>query len=410
MRRALALAALAAVAAIGYSAPAAQAEDAPFVDWNPLLPGLPTPYRPSREKDCLDGSNQCIEETLAAMYKRFDRLWATCDHNAVFSLTYIRVTESIRKSVLDGLYDEPKFLNHEDKVFARMYFDSTAAWERGQSSKVPTAWRIALDAGKARNVNGLGNLLMSMNAHVNRDMPFMLDALGLTRPDGVNRKLDHDKGNRVLSPLFDDVITELTARFDASTDDVDLPGTLLDDLTLFQILQGWREQVWRHAELLHAAETLGAKQAVAAFIETYSAALGMLIQGGATIDENTSKRRDAHCAEYKRTHRETGGQLAAAAHKNGLKAKKGVVRLRVRCPELRDCAGNVLLTRAGRPMSARVPVGLRAGEAKVVSLKLKTAARRAVKKRGKLAVRAATASPSPWGTTRTADQLTRVRR
>src|SRR5689334_3662577 len=108
-RRIAGLLALACAAAIGYGAPAS-AEDAPFVDWNPLLPGLATPYHPSREKDCVDGSDQCIEGTLTAMYDRFDRLWATCDHNAAFSITYIRVTEAIRKSVKAGLYDEPTFL------------------------------------------------------------------------------------------------------------------------------------------------------------------------------------------------------------------------------------------------------------------------------------------------------------
>jgi hypothetical protein len=406
VRRIAAIVAVTCGGAIGYSAPAA-AEDAPFIDWNPLLPGLAAPYHPSREKDCIDGSNECIEATLTEMYRRFDRLWATCDHNAAFSITYIRVTEGIRKSVLAGLYDEPSFLNHEDKVFARMYFSGFDAWQRGDRAKVPVAWREALDAGRDRSVAGIGNLLMSMNAHINRDMPFMLDALGLTRPDGVNRKLDHDKGNRVLAPLFDDVIKELTARFDVTTDDVDLPGTLLDDMTLFQILQGWREQVWRHAELLGLAQTLGARAAVADLIETYSAALGALIGGGTTI--RSSATRDAHCAAYKRTHREVGGLLRTSVGK-GLRARKGAIRLRVTCPERRDCRGTAKLTRRGKPMSATAPVSLRAGESTVVRLALKRAARRAVKKRGNLAVRAATASPSPWGSTRAADQLTKIKR
>ena len=57
------------------------------------------------------------------MYRRFDRRYATCDHNSAFGITYIRVTEAIRRTVLkNDLYAEPKYLNHEDKVFARMYF------------------------------------------------------------------------------------------------------------------------------------------------------------------------------------------------------------------------------------------------------------------------------------------------
>ena len=118
---ALAVAAFAA-AVILASPRDARAQDPPFLDWNPLLPGLATPYRPSRERDCVDGSNACIEDTLTEMYRRFDRRYATCDHNSAFGITYIRVTEAIRRAVLRGFYAEPRFLNHEDKVFARMYF------------------------------------------------------------------------------------------------------------------------------------------------------------------------------------------------------------------------------------------------------------------------------------------------
>ena len=409
MKRLLAVAALACAAAIGSSAPA-EAEEAPFIDWNPLLPGLATPYRPSREQDCVDGSNQCIEETLTEMYRRFDRLYATCDHNAAFGITYIRVTEGVRQSVLSGLYDEPKFLNHEDKVFARMYFNSFDAWKAGEREQVPPAWRLALDSGRDKTNAGIGDLLMSMNAHIQRDMPFMLDALGLTRPDNVNRKLDHDKGNRMLAPLFDDVLAELGARFDITTARFNIPGTFIDDIALFQVLQVWREQVWRNAELLGASDALpGLRPLVASMIENYALGFGQLIKTATTILPGPAKLRDANCAAYKRTHRETGGLLAASVAKKGLRARKGAVRLRVTCPELRDCRGTAVLTRRGKAMSTSRAVALRAGESTVVSLKLKRSAMRAVRASRRLSVRAATASPSPWGTTRTGSQLTRVR-
>ena len=143
--RAGALAALTVAAlAVGIAAAAptsAGAEEAPFLDWNPLLPGLATPYRqPSRERDCVDGSNACIEGTLTEMYRRSDRRYASCDHNSAFGITYIRVTEAIRVSVQKRFYAQPRFLNHEDKVFARMYFASFDAWERGDRGRVPPAW------------------------------------------------------------------------------------------------------------------------------------------------------------------------------------------------------------------------------------------------------------------------------
>ena len=387
----------------------AAADEAPFLDWNPLLPGFATPYRPSRERDCVDGSNACIEDTLTEMYRRFDRRYATCDHNSAFGITYIRVTEAIRTSVLKGLYTEPRFLNHEDKVFARMYFSSFDAWERGDRARVPPAWLEALDAGRNRSVSGQGNLLMSMNAHINRDMPFMLDALGLTDPKGASRKPDHDRGNRVLHPLYDDVLRELSARYDPTVDDMDAPGTLYDDTAIFQILQGWREHVWRNAELLGAAETVGQRAAASQYIEDYAAGIARMIKAGTTISDSSA--RDAHCAAYRRSHREHGGQAAARIGRRGLRARRGGVRVRIACPErIRDCAGAMSVTRRGKRMARAARISLRVGESKVVRVRLTRAARRLLRRHRRIAVRVTAASPSPWGTTRTRSARTRLRR
>ena len=63
----------------------------------------------------------------------------------------------------------------------------------GDCRRLPAAWLEAYDAGRDRSVSGQGNLLMSINAHVNRDFPFLLDSLGLVYPDGSSRKPDHDR-------------------------------------------------------------------------------------------------------------------------------------------------------------------------------------------------------------------------
>jgi hypothetical protein len=405
-----AVVALAVGVALSGPAPAA-AEEAPFLDWNPLLPSFATPYHPSRERDCVDGANSCVEGTLSEMYRRFDRRYVTCDHNSAFGITYIRVTEAIRRTVLkNDLYVEPKYLNHEDKVFARMYFTAFDNWARGDRKRVPPAWLEALDSGRKRDVSGQGNLLMSMNAHINRDMPFMLDALGLTDPKGASRKPDHDRGNRVLAPLYDDVLRELAARYDPTVDDLDAPGTLYDDTAIFQILQGWREGVWRNAELLSAAQTLDQRRAAAEFIENYALGIARMIKSGTTISDSSA--RDAHCAAYRRTHRERGGKAAPRIAKRGLRARRGgIVRIRVRCDEpVRDCAGSLALTRRGRALARRLALSLRAGDSRVVRVRLSRRARRLVKRRKRLTVRVTALSPSPWGTTRSATATGRLKR
>lgn len=398
---------LLAVAAVTLGAvappgPAAAQDDAPFIDWNPLVPSLANPYHPSRERDCANGDPKCIEATLAQMYERFDRLYATCDHNAVFGITYIRVTEAIRLAIERGHYEEPAFLHHEDRVFARMYFESYDAWRDGRREVVPPAWREAFDAGRDRSVSGVGNLLMSMNAHINRDMPFMLDALGLTMPDGRSRKPDHDRGNEVLNTLYDDVLRELAERFDPTVDDANADGSTGDDAAVFQVLQGWREQVWRHAEMLGAAQTPEQRKVVADYIEEYALGIARQIRSNTAIADSSA--RDAHCAAYRRSHAEAGGQARAVS-------TKPRSRVRVVCPgPVRGCRPTITVMRRGRRLTRPRVVALEAGQSRVFGLRRTALGRKLLRRIRRPRVRLVAESPSPWGPAHTAVVRTRLKR
>ncbi len=236
-------------------------------------------------------------------------------------------------------------------MFARMYFDAYDAWERGDLANVPDAWEEAFDAGRDRSVAGIGNLLMSMNAHINRDFPFMLANLGLTMPNGASRKPDHDRGNEVLNRLYDDVLQEIARRWDPTVLSYDVRGTTIDDAGIFQILQGWREQVWRHAEMLVNAPTPEERQAVADYIEGYALEMARTIKAGSSGDPTA---RDAHCAAYRAANRERGALARPVIRRRGLRARRGDVRVRVACPGgIRLCDGKLLLHRLRRPVARR---------------------------------------------------------
>ena len=103
-------------------------------------------------------------------------------------------------------------------------------------------------------MSATGDLLLGINAHVQRDLPLVLYAVGLVRPDGTSRKADHDRVNVILNRVTDDILAEIARRFDPTVDDTNLPTTL-DDAALFQLLAAWREKAWRNAELLATAPT-----------------------------------------------------------------------------------------------------------------------------------------------------------
>jgi Family of unknown function (DUF5995) len=279
---------------------AAVAEDPPFVGWTSLLPGLSLPYDVTSPDDCIAGRVQCVDKTVREMTKRFEPLASTCDHNAIFSLTYLRVTEEYRRTVQDStFFDDTPFVNYEDGIFARYYFSAYDAWKDGQTANVPVAWRIAFDAARNRAVSANGDLLLGINAHVQRDLPFVLYSIGLVASDGASRKPDHDRVNQILNRVTDDLIAEIARRFDPTIDDTNLPTTL-DDFTLFQTVVSWRETAWRNAELLAAAPTSDAREQVAQQIEAYATSQALAIRSASQYPPllGGSGARDAYCSTH----------------------------------------------------------------------------------------------------------------
>jgi Family of unknown function (DUF5995) len=291
------LAALGALILALAAPPAAVAEDPPFVGWSALLPALSFPYDPSSPNDCIAGRTQCVDKTIREMTRRFDPLASSCDHNAIFSLTYLRVTQEYRQTIDAPFFDDTPFVNYEDTLFAHYYFAAFDAWSAGEIEDVPPAWRVAFNAAANHSVSAAGDLLLGINAHVQRDLPLVLYSIGLVRPDGTSRKPDHDRVDIILNRVFEPVIAEIARRFDPTIDDTNLP-TSLDDATLFQTVVAWREKAWRNAEALADAPTPAARELVVAQIENDAASEARAIAASTAYLplSGGSSARDAYCA------------------------------------------------------------------------------------------------------------------
>jgi hypothetical protein len=253
--------------------------------------GGPAPAARAAVTGCPDGRPSCVDATIADMRARFAPLGRSCDHNAVFALTYLRTTQTYKWARDQaGFFADPAWVNHEDAVFAQLYFDAYDSWAAGARGRTPGAWLVAFDAARNHRVTGAGNVLLGMNAHINRDLPFALAAVGLTRPDGTSRKPDHDKVNDFLALVMAPLLTELSTRFDP----YGLAGGLPPD-TVFQLIVTWREQAWHNAERLVAARDPLTRALVAADIEAGATAQAVLYAG---LTATPSPLRDAYCAVH----------------------------------------------------------------------------------------------------------------
>lgn len=281
---------VALVISLSLLAGTAVAEDPLYLNWAAALPGLTGGYDPTSADDCKSGKLKCVDAVIREMTRRFDGLAHDCEHDALFALAYLRTTEQYRvATTTPGFFEDPAFVNHEDAVFARYYFDAYDAWHRGDVANTPPAWRVALQAADERGVTGNGNVLLGISAHINRDLPFVLWEIGLTEPDGTSRKPDHDAVNGFLNQVS--FYPEANRRFDPSMSEDQAPGTI-------HSIIAWREQAWRNAERLRAAEHDPVQlAAVKASIEQFALAeANAIVLATAYGPLQSSSSRDAYCA------------------------------------------------------------------------------------------------------------------
>ena len=279
----------------------AHADDPTFIDWSSLLPSWTDAYDPTSENDCVAGKPSCIDKTIREMQRRFDPLGKACDHNGVFSLAYLRTTQTYKWARdQQGYFVDTPYVNHEDAVFAKYYFDAWDNWAAGRRASVPQAWLIAFDAGAAKQVSGSGDLFLGMSAHVNRDLPYVLASIGLSFPDGTSRKVDHDKVNDFLNRVVDPLLAEEAARFDSGMDDARDP-MLFGYTTTFQLLEAWREGAWRNAERLVNAPDAASRAQVAQSIEDYATGIQLTLKAAEAYNPpvTTTDARDTYCSANK---------------------------------------------------------------------------------------------------------------
>jgi hypothetical protein len=288
------------LAALLAGGPPASAATQQNVAWSAHLAGWTDEFVPTSENDCVAGRDTCLKATLKELARVADSTAKTCSHDAIFSRAYLRMTQTYGWSRdIPGYYEDVPFANHQDAVFAKYYTDAYYAYRSGDRASVPQAWRIAFDASRDKRVTGSGSLLLSMNAHINRDLPFVLAGVGLVAPDGSSRKPDYDAVEKWLYTATEPLLAEIGQRFDPTADDGDDPSGL-SDLALFQMVSGWREGAWRNAEALVSASTPQARALVAASIEAEAAAAAktLLETQSYTPPLTSSEARDLWCAEH----------------------------------------------------------------------------------------------------------------
>jgi hypothetical protein len=168
-----------------------------------------------------------------------------------------------------------------------------AAREAGQP--VPEAWRIAFETAESGDANGAQDMLLGINAHVQRDMPYVVASVGIRKPDGTSRKPDHDVGNKILGTAYETIVRDNERRYDPFLATTNSSATPLDDFGGLEMVKGWREGVWRNAERLLNARTEAERQLVSQQIEQNAANWARTI-ASFPGEPGYRQKRDSYCA------------------------------------------------------------------------------------------------------------------
>lgn len=247
------------------------------------------------KKVCELGKPQCVTLVIREMERRYKPLAKRCDHDAVFALNYLRTTEVFQQTLNEVNYSNPTAVIRQDALFAEYYFRADDAYHTGKGN-VPPVWQITFDAAQNRSVSGSGNIALGINAHIQRDLPFVLYELYLQgRPVSYE---DHTRVNDFLQQV--NPLKELAENFDLTIDDQDVPGDE-DNRQRFETIVQWREGAFRNYERLRNASTDVERMQVVKEIEEFAAGTAQFLQQSFSYPPGTdSSERDTYCQEQQR--------------------------------------------------------------------------------------------------------------
>lgn len=267
------------------------------LQWRTIAPGMGGVAEPVSANVCARGAPACMDAVVAEMTQRFERLAARCDHLAPFALMYRQVSSEVSASVHARRYRDSGYLAHMDAVFATLYFRALDDWRLGHGDEVPRAWRVAFSAADSRRVTALGDLLLGMNAHISRDLPYALEAVSLRLPNGRDAVPDVTAVNDDIARAQGPMLAQVAARFDPTVREAGRLGEFGDPQEISTNIARWRREAVRNARRLLAADTPVERRRVETQIDTNATIRALLIRWAMTYVEpqRESAARRRYC-------------------------------------------------------------------------------------------------------------------
>lgn len=245
---------------------------------------------------CARGDPRCIDAAVVEMRSIMDDELKTCDHLLPWTVIYLRVTESAaRLARTSGTVSDPAWITRLAGNFAALWFKADEAWRAGRQADVTPSWRAVYQAVAAKQVNALGNLVMSMNAHISGDLPV---ALAAVKADAAHHD-DFVRANQLFEQNFESGLSEVAQRFDPTAGTIVIPG-IGETQAIVAAIAAWREEAFANAQRLQASTSDAERQSTLAAIGASASTRATTIQLGTSYPPfvPAAANRDAYCQQH----------------------------------------------------------------------------------------------------------------
>ena len=221
---------------------------------------------------------QSVDDVAAGLGALDRQFRAARDRRGLFVTTYIATTHTIGQWVDRGIFKDARAMTRYVVAFANAYRRALADSVAGERNRVPVSWQQSFDACGDRNRSGFQCLMLGVNAHMNRDLPYAV----IEAEVDVNCTSCYQDYVRI-----DDVLRlniPLVRRRIADAYGAELPLVQrwfgrLGDARMMRSFERARRNSWEFAQLLARADTDLARAAVDRVIEERSEIEGQKILG-----------------------------------------------------------------------------------------------------------------------------------
>jgi hypothetical protein len=278
----------------------AQVQGTDLAPWPQTLPpaDVPNDVQAHGVEHCRKPSVRCVAGLERRLERQFAKFDATCDHRAVIAYSYLEITRGLLADLRgprDGaLVGHRRWMAYLITNFSNRYFRAFDRHARGLP--VTPGWQITFDTAMSSDASAGQEVLLFSSVHVQHDLPFAYAKMGIETRSGKSRKLDHDAVNAINARVFDGIEKFIAAHYDPAFSLIDLPFVPFEEIGTLELIKSWREQGWRSAERLLAAETPAERAEVAAQIRTTSTAWAQMMSSGGAPGYRAT--RDEYCLAH----------------------------------------------------------------------------------------------------------------